>query len=160
MACVNDDFPSLHYLFLIGGQPVALASLHSYGGSLRDVQVVLAVFGEHQGKGIGFAAAASLKQLAFEVWGFSSLWWIVDVTNKASIKVAEKIGCVWDSSFEERSNGTDSGSGIWHRFVQYRDNKLADGVLQGADIEYWSVPKSSGMLTTVIESRQRDDPST
>lgn len=154
-ACVNDDFPSMHYLFLIGGHPVALGSLHSFGGSLRDVQVVLAVFGEHQGKGIGYAVAATLKKLAFEVWGFDSLWWIVDATNRASMKVAEKLGCHWDSTFEE-ADKSESSSGLWHRFVILRDPSLADAILQGADIEYWTVPKSRGMLQTVINSHIRE----
>ena len=152
-ACVNDDFPSMHYLFLIGNQVVAIASFHGFGENLHDVQVVLAVFGQHQGKGIGKAVAKTMKKLAFEVWGFRSLWWIVDATNRPSMKLAQEIGCHRDSTFEEAVKHGESGSGLWHRFVVDRDPSLAPAILQGASMEYWSEPKSAGLLRAVIESR-------
>jgi RimJ/RimL family protein N-acetyltransferase len=152
-ACVNDDFPSMHYLFLIGNQVVAIASFHGFGENLNDVQVVLAVFGQHQGKGIGKAVAKTMKKIAFEVWGFRSLWWIVDATNRPSMKLAQEIGCYRDSTFEESVKHGESGSGLWHRFVVDRDPSLAPGILQGASMEYWSEPKTAGLLRAVIDSR-------
>ena len=153
-ACVNDDFPTMHYLFIIGGKPVALGSLHSFGDSHNEVQIVLAVFGTNQGKGIGTAVAQTLKKIAFEVWGFKSVWWIVDATNRSSIQVAQKIGCTWDSTFTLEEKHGDQGSGLWNRFVVDRDPSLADGILQGASIDYWSSVKSVGMLEAVIGSQE------
>ena len=155
-ACVNDDFPSMHYLFMIGNQVVALASFHSFGSHPHDIQVVLAVFGEHQGRGIGKAVAKTMKKLAFEVWGFRSLWWIVDATNRPSMRLAQEIGCHRESTFEEEAKHGEAGSGLWHRFVVDRDDTLAPAILQGAPLEYWSEPKTAGLLKAVIASRDNE----
>lgn len=152
-ACLNDDFPAMHYVFTIGNRPVAFASFHSFGESLTEIQIILAVFGDHQGKGIGKAVAHTLKKVAFEIWGFERIWWVVDATNRSSMKIASSIGCEWDSTFEGDFKHGESGSGLWHRYVVERDHSLAPGVLQGADVEYWSSIKSSGMLEAVISSR-------
>jgi hypothetical protein len=144
----------MHYLFTIGGRPVALGSLQPFGESHNEVQIVLAVFGTNQGKGIGTAVAQTLKKIAFEVWGFQSVWWVVDATNRSSIQVAQKIGCTWDSTFTLEEKSGEKGSGLWSRFVVDRDPNLADGILQGASIDYWSSVKSVGMLRAVIDSRE------
>lgn len=158
-ACVKDDFPSMHFLFTIAEKPVALGSLHPYGDNPDEVQIVLAVFGSHQGKGIGAAVAETLKQVAFDIWGFSKVWWIVDATNRASMAVAQKIGCNWDSTFEEESKYGEKGSGLWNRFVIERPSNAPQGILQGASIDYWMIPKSPGMLRTVIDSKKKKNKS-
>lgn len=152
-SCLRDDFPTMHYVFTIGNNPVAFASLYPIGDRLDEVQIVLAVFGKHQGKGIGKSVAVTLKNIAFQVWGFRSLWWIVDATNRSSMKVADSIGCLWESSFEEPTKSGESGSGLWHRYVIDRDPNLAPGILQGASVDYWHMPKDAGMLKAVIKSR-------
>jgi RimJ/RimL family protein N-acetyltransferase len=155
-ACVNDDFPSQHWIFTIGNEVVALGSLHSFGGRLDEVQVVLAVFGKNQGRGLGTAIAKTLKKLAFEVWGFQKLWWIVDATNFPSMKLAQKIGCVLDSTFEQEAKHAESESGLWHRFVIERDPTLAPAILQGASIDYWSTPKTASLLKATIEASHQE----
>ena len=149
-ACVNDEFPAQHWIFIIGNEVVALGSLHSFGGRLDEVQVVLAVFGKNQGRGLGTAIAKTLKKLAFEVWGFQKLWWIVDATNFSSMKLAQKIGCSLDSTFEQEAKHAEMESGLWHRFVIERDPSLAPGILQGASIDYWSTPKTASLLKAAI----------
>jgi RimJ/RimL family protein N-acetyltransferase len=154
-ACVSDDFPTQHFLFTIGGRPVALGSFHSYANQLNEVQIVLAVFGTNQGKGVGSSVAETLKTIAFDVWGFDRVWWIVDATNRASMRLADKIGCTWDSTFEDEKKYGELGSGLWHRYVVDRDPNSIDGILQGASIDYWSLPKSPGMLKAVLGARNK-----
>jgi hypothetical protein len=48
----------------------------------------------------------------------------------------------------------ENGSGLWSSFVFDRDPNLADGILQGASIDYWGSVKSVGMLKAVIDSRE------
>ncbi|MFY9240385.1 MAG: GNAT family N-acetyltransferase, partial [Roseovarius sp.] len=86
MDAVSRDFPSQTWTFWIGNKVVGLASLEQYGQSVKDVQIILAVFGEHQGKGIATAIGKSLKYFAFNVMGHSSFWWLVDESNVASIR--------------------------------------------------------------------------
>lgn len=158
-ACVNDDFPRLHYLFLIGNDPVGLASFYEYGTSPLEVQIVLAVFGNHQGRGIGKAIAHTLKKLAFEVWGFQAIWWLVDATNRPSISLAHSIGCKFERSWESEVKAAEKESGVWFALKVERDETLAPGILQGAPMSYWSIPKSEGMLDAVLKAGAGTDPS-
>lgn len=150
--CVNDPWPRNHYLFSIGKEPVGLASFYEYGSNPKEVQVVIAVFGSHQGRGIGKRMASTLKALAMEVWGFEKLWWVVDATNRPSIALANHIGCVLDSSWEDTVRHAEKESGIWLAMRLDRDPKLPPGVLQGAPIAYWNMPKTQGLLEAVLES--------
>ena len=151
-ACVNDDFPRLHFLFLIGKEPVGLVSLYEYGDNPKEVQVVIAVFGNHQGRGIGKKMAITIRQVAFSVWGFEKLWWLVDATNRSSIALANYIGCELDRTWESETLNAENESGLWFAMRLDRDPSLPPGVLQGAPIQYWNTAKTRGMLTAVVES--------
>jgi RimJ/RimL family protein N-acetyltransferase len=157
-ACVNDDFPRLHFLFLIGNDPVGLASFYEYGDNPREIQVVIAVFGNHQGRGIGKNMAITLKKVAFEVWGFEKLWWLVDASNEASIALAKSIGCVVIRSWKSEAKTAEAESGNWLAMRVDRDRDLPPAVLQGAPIQYWNTPKTPGMLKAVIESGGGTEP--
>jgi RimJ/RimL family protein N-acetyltransferase len=155
-ACLNDQFPAMHYVFTIGKSPVAFASFQSFGESPTDVQFIIAVFGNHQGKGIGKAVAQTLKKVAFEIWGFERIWWIVDATNRSSMSIATSIGCEWDSTFEGDFKHGESGTGLWHRYVVERGRDLSPGILQGASHDYWTMPKSVGLLQAVTDSQKKN----
>jgi RimJ/RimL family protein N-acetyltransferase len=154
--CVADEFPSFHYLFFIGHQLVGMGSLHPYRGSLLDVQVVLAVFGTHyQGRGIGTVIGQVLKKIAFDVWGFETLWWLVDATNRPSIAAAQKVGLFFHHQWEDEVRHAEQESGLWMAFTIDRPDELAPGILQGGDIQYWATPKNASTLRAVIEGRGR-----
>lgn len=150
-----EKFPSMHWLFLIGGHAVGLGSLEPYGSDPRDVQVVLVVFGNHQGKGIGTVISNTLKYLAFEVWGFSNLYWLNDATNVASSKAAQSLGLQLEKSYEDTFIYGERGTGLWYRWKLPRPTNLPPGILQGADIDYWSMAKTESMLETIINSRKQ-----
>ena len=152
--CLNDDFPTFHYLFFIGDELVGMASLHSYAGSLRDVQVVLAVFGnKYQGHGIGTRIGSTMKQVAFEVWGFESFWWLVDATNKPSIAAAQKVGLQLSHKWEDAVKHAELESGKWFAFFQRRPENLGPGILQGAEMEYWGESRTLSHLDAVLNAR-------
>jgi hypothetical protein len=49
----------------------------------------------------------------------------------------------------------ESGTGLWYRWVAERPHeRLAPGILQGAPIEYWSQPKSSGLLAQIVATQK------
>lgn len=155
-ASVNAEFPSMTWLFFIGKELVGMGSLHAYQDSMWDVQIVLAVFGEHQGKGIGSTIGATLKQISFEVWGFNSFWWLVDATNFASCKAAEKVGLSFSHAWEDKVKRSEQESGLWFAFTEQRPSGLADGILQGAPLAYWQESKTSSLLRAVIEATKPD----
>ena len=145
-------FPSLHYLFMIGNQVVGLGSLEPHGPDPRDTQIVLAVFGDHQGRGIGKAIAQTLHYLAFQVWGFDRLYWINDATNFASSKLAQNLGLSLEETYEDEFKYGERGSGLWYRWVSQRPGEAEGGILQGGDVEYWSNVTSRAALDAILKS--------
>lgn len=152
---VNADFPNFTWLFLIGKEIVGMGSIYPYGKSLVDVQIVLAVFGQHQGKGIGSAIGKTLKQVAFDIWGFQSFWWLADATNHASKKTAEKVGLSFSHSWEDKVKHSEAESGLWFAYSEKRPSGLPDGVLQGKSLAYWQESRTSSLLQAVIEAKKK-----
>lgn len=151
----SDDFPNFHYLFFCGPELVGMGSLAPYGDDPMDCQIILAVFGSHQAKGWGEAIAKTLKGVAFQIWGFNRIVWINDATNFASSKLAQKIGAHLEEMYEDDFILGEKGTGLWYRWAVDRPHeRLAPGILQGASLEYWSQPKSSGLLQRVVASQK------
>ncbi|MDH6240131.1 GNAT family N-acetyltransferase [Aurantimicrobium minutum] len=150
---LNADFPSFTYLFHIENEIVGLGSLAPYGNSVTEVQIILAVFGRHQGKGIAKAIEKSLMYLSFNVWGFSAFYHLVDASNIASIKTAEANGLTVSHTFTDKIHA-EKETGEWIAYFAKRPEGLEDGVLQGAPISYWHESRSDQLLQAVIEARE------
>lgn len=148
---VNDDFPRFHLLFFIGNKVVALGSLAPMASAL-EIQVSLVVFHPYQGIGLGKRVVKTLEWYAFEVWGYQKLYYQYDATNKNSQKLADKMGFEFSHSFDDIISA-EQESGLWFSHVKERPVGLADGILQGAPIEYWTVARNHGSLEAVIEAR-------
>jgi len=118
---------------------------------------VISVFGKHQGKGWGRVIAATLKGIAFEVWGFEKIFWINDVTNRRSTKLAQSLGFVLEESYSDNYRLGSSGTGLWFRWSMERPAGMFPGVLQGADLDYWAAPKTTEMLKVVIQAKETLD---
>lgn len=157
MEAINRDFPSYTWTFWIGNKIVGLASLESYGDSVKDVQIILAVFGEHQGKGIATAIGQSLKYFAFNVMGFSSFWWLVDESNIGSIRAAEKNDLTLHHVWKDEVKHSEKETGEWRAYWQPRPEGLEDGVLQGASLSYWQETRTSSLLQAVIKAKKEKE---
>lgn len=158
-ARVNDDFPRMHYLFLIGREPVCLASFAPMA-SPYDAQIALAVFHPHQGRGIGASVVKTMEWLAFSVWGFETLWYQYDASNKNSQKLANKCGFAFDHSFEEVITAKQE-TGLWFSHRKDKGPQYPSGVLQGADMEYWTEAHTAKELAVRVTSiRSSKGPST
>lgn len=149
---LNADFPSFTYLFHIDNEIVGMGSLAAYGNSVTDVQIILAVFGKHQGKGIAKAIEETLMYIAFRVWGFDSFWHLVDASNIASIKTAEANGLKLSHTWTDKIHA-EKETGEWLAYFTNRPQGLPDGVLQGAPIAYWQETRSDQLLQAVIEAK-------
>ena len=149
---LNANFPSFTYLFHINNEVVGMGSLGSYGESLTDVQIVLAVFGKHQGKGIAKAIEETLMFVAFQVWGFDSFWHLVDASNIASIKTAEANGLKLSHTWRDKIHA-EKETGEWLAYCASRPQGLPDGVLQGAPITYWQESRSDQLVQAVIQAK-------
>ena len=154
MDAIKRDFPSQTWTFWIGNKIVGLGSLESYKGSLTDVQIILAVFGEHQGKGIATSIGHSLKHYAFNVMGHSAFYWLVDESNIGSIRAAEKNGLTLHHVWRDRVKHSEKETGQWRAYWQPRPEDSEDGVLQGASLSYWQESRTSSLLQAVIEARK------
>jgi RimJ/RimL family protein N-acetyltransferase len=149
---LNADFPSFTYVFQIQNEIVGIGSLAPYGESVSEVQIILAVFGKHQGKGIAKAIEKSLMYLSFQVWGFSAFYHLVDASNIASIKTAEANGLTISHTFTDKIHA-EKETGEWIAYYARRPEGLEDGILQGAPISYWHESRSDQLLQAVIEAR-------
>jgi RimJ/RimL family protein N-acetyltransferase len=153
---VNGEWPETTYLFYIQNEPIGLMTIGGVS-QLDECQLILAVFAGHQGKGFATAMTKAILKITEEVWGFSKTWWIVDATNRASIKVANKTGFSFHSQYDELDKRSpDKASGLYLRLEKKRPEGLAPGVLQGADIDYWSTGKNASILQAVINSRKKN----
>jgi RimJ/RimL family protein N-acetyltransferase len=149
---LNADFPSFTYLFQIDGEIVGMGSLAPYANSVKDVQIILAVFGHHQGKGIAKAIEETLIYVSFHVWGFDSFWHLVDASNIPSIKIAEANGLKLSHTWTDKIHA-EKETGEWLAYSVERPEGLPEGVLQGAPISYWHETRSDQLLQAVIEAR-------
>lgn len=152
---VNAEWPETTYLFHINNEPIGLMTIGG-AGYLDECQLILAVFAGHQGKGFATAMTQTILKITEEVWGFSKTWWFVDATNRASIRVANKCGFTLHSHYDELDKRSpDKASGLYLRLEKIRPEGLAPGVLQGGDVDYWTVGKSQSILEVVIESKNQ-----
>lgn len=149
---LNAPFPSFTYLFHVQNEIVGIGSLAPYGETINEVQIILAVFGKHQGKGFAKAIEKSLMYISHNVWGFDSLWHLVDASNIASIKTAEANGLKLSHTWTDKIHA-DKETGEWLAYVAERPEGLADAVLQGSPISYWHETRSDQLLQAVIEAR-------
>jgi len=121
-----------------------------------DAQVSLAVFYPHQGKGIGKRVVKTLEWYAFTVWGFHNLYYQHDASNLNSKKLADYCGFTFSHTFEQQIDA-EQESGLWMSYKKKRDPSYPDGAFQGADLEYWGIPRDEELLKKVISYREMAD---
>jgi RimJ/RimL family protein N-acetyltransferase len=148
-ARMRDEFPRFHFVFFIGPEPVAFGSLAPMN-SPYDAQVSLAVFYPHQGKGIGKRVVKTLEWYAFTVWGFHNLYYQADDSNLNSKKLAEYCGFTFSHTFEQQIDA-EMESGLWSSYKKKRDPSYPDGAFQGADLEYWGIPRDTRVLEALLK---------
>lgn len=127
---LNEQFPSQHFVFTLGGQLVGFASTLPISDDPREVQLRYIVFQDYTGKGIATAMACTLELYAFWIWGFHRVYIEMDSHNRASMSVAQKLGYRLNGTKDVGKLGTRD-SGFWYSFVKERPADITDGVLQG-----------------------------
>lgn len=152
---LKKGWPSMTWMFLIGGEPVGLISTGKEVNP-NECQLIIAVFSKHQGKGIASAMTSTILKILEEVVGFEKVWWHVDAANRASLKVAQKSGFELFDSYDTGIE-TKNASGYYHRLVKNRPDGLAPGILQGASLEYWWVAKDPAVLAMIVDNRRNKE---
>lgn len=128
--------PRMHLVFLIGKKIVGMGSLAPMG-QMDHIQISLWVGAEYQGKGIGTRIARTMEMYAFEVWGYSKLFYQCDASNERSKQLPQKLGFKYSHTFEDRIRAEDE-SGYWFSFVKDRPEGLPPAIFQGADIDQFT----------------------
>jgi len=152
---LKQGWPSMTWLFHIGGEPVGLISTGREEHP-KECQLIITVFSRHQGKGIASAMTTTILKVLEEVVGFERVWWHVDAANFASLKVAQKSGFQLLDGYDTGIK-TKESSGYFHRLVKSRPTGLAPGILQGATLEYWWAAKDPALLEMVVENQRLKD---
>ena len=148
---LKQDWPALHWVAFIDGEPVGLISTAGVE-SMRECQLVIVVFSKHQGRGIAAGMTKTVLKITEEVFGFEKTWWHVDAANIPSIKVAQKLGFDRFDGYDFGESSKDA-SGYFHRFVRIRPHGLAPGILQGASMEYWWAAKDPALLRLIVDNK-------
>lgn len=153
---IREPWPSMTWLFLINGEPVGLIST-APEDSVKECQLIISVFSKHQGKGIAQVMTRKILQITEEVFGFERTWWHVDSANASSLRVAQNCGFEFVDSYETKAANRNS-SGLYFRLAKLRPDGLADGILQGASLEYWWAAKDPELLQLIIDNqKQKED---
>jgi ribosomal-protein-serine acetyltransferase len=134
---VNDhadpEPPRMHLVFLLGKRIVGMGSLAPMD-KMNEVQISLWVAEGFHGKGIGTRIARTMEMYAFEVWGYSKLYYQCDASNEQSKRLPQKLGFRYSHTFNEEITAQNE-SGFWFSFVKERPDDLPPAILQGADIQ-------------------------
>lgn len=135
---INDPIPNQHFVFSIGSEIVGMGSLVQAYTS-RDAQVALWIRSKYQGMGIGKAVVQTLEYVAFNVWGFSVLYYEHDSQNKSSKKLPQKCGFTF-SHTKDMEKSAENESGFWFSWMKERPKGLPDAIIQGRPIEEFATP--------------------
>lgn len=135
---INDIPPNQHFAFLIGKEIVGVGSLVG-AYTNHDSQIALWVTSGYQGKGIGKAIVQTLEYVAFNVWGFHTLYYEHDSTNESSKKLPQKCGFKLSHTRDIQKNA-EQESGFWFSWKKERPKGLPDAIIQGRPIEDFIVP--------------------
>ena len=135
---INAQLPNQHFVFLIGNEIVGVGSLVG-AYTLNDSQVALWTRTGYQGKGIGKAMVETLEYVAFNVWGFQTLYYEHDATNESSKKLPQKCGFTF-SHTRDIEKSAELESGLWYCWKKERPGNLPDAIIQGRPIEDFTTP--------------------
>ena len=135
---INAPLPNQHFVFLIGSEIVGVASL-VWAYTVHDAQIALWTRTGYQGKGIGKAMVKTLEYIAFNVWGFHTLYYEHDATNESSKKLPQKCGFTY-SHTRDIEKSADLESGLWFSWKKERPEGLPDAIIQGRSIDDYTTP--------------------
>jgi RimJ/RimL family protein N-acetyltransferase len=135
---INDKLPNQHFIFTIGDEIVGMGSLVPCY-TPKDSQISLWVVTGYQGKGIGKAIVDTITSVAFEVWGFKTLYYEHDSQNESSKKLPQKCDFTF-SHTRDITKTADNESGFWYSRKKERPDYLPDAISQGRPIENYIVP--------------------
>ena len=133
---VNCEPPRMHLGFFLGKQLVGIGSLAPVDDP-GAVQIALWTAKGFEGKGIGTRIAATMEQYAFEIFGYSRLYYQCDANNESSKRLPQKLGYRFSHTFDQEITAEDE-TGFWMSWVKDRPIDLEPGLLQGAPMEQFN----------------------
>ena len=135
---IDDQLPNQHFVFLIGKEIVGVGSLiEAY--TPKDSQISLWVRTGYQGKGIGKSIVETLEYVAFNVWGFHTLYYEHDYSNEFSKRLPQKCGFTF-SHTREIEKSAELESGFWFCWKKERPDDLPNAIIQGRPIDDYTKP--------------------
>jgi len=135
---INTPPPNQHFVFLIGKEIVGVGSLVG-AYTNQDSQIALWTRTGYQGKGIGKAIVQTLEYVAFNVWGFHTLYYEHDSTNESSKKLPQKCGFTL-SHTRNIEKSAENESGYWFSWKKFRPEGLPDAIIQGRPVDDFTTP--------------------
>jgi RimJ/RimL family protein N-acetyltransferase len=81
----------------------------------------------------------TLEYVAFNVWGFHTLYYEHDYLNEFSMKLPQRCGFTFTHT-RKREKSAEQESGFWFSFKKFRPEGLPDAIIQGRPVEDFIVP--------------------
>lgn len=135
---INAKLPDQHFVFMIGEEIVGVGSLVS-AYTQHDHQIALWVTAGFQGLGIGQSIVNTLEYVAFNVWGYHTLYYEHDANNQSSKRLPQKCGFILSHTRNLHIDAKEE-SGLWFSWKKNRPNNLPDAIIQGRPIEDFIIP--------------------
>lgn len=135
---INARLPDQHFVFMIGKEIVGVGSLVG-AYTPQDHQIALWVTSGYQGKGIGQSIVHTLEDVAFNVWGYHTLYYEHDARNESSKKLPQKCGFKF-SHTRNLMIDAEQESGLWFSWKKERPDGLPDAIIQGRPIDDFTKP--------------------
>ena len=135
---INAPLPDQHFVFLINKEVVGMGSLiQSF--SLHSAQVAVWTTAGYHGKGIGAAIVNTLEDIAWNTWGYLTLYYEHDSQNEPSKHLAQKCGFKF-SHTKNVEKDAENESGFWFSWKKHRPEGLPPGIIQGRPLEDFTTP--------------------
>jgi RimJ/RimL family protein N-acetyltransferase len=81
----------------------------------------------------------TLEYVAFNVWGFYTLYYEHDATNESSKQLPQKCGFTF-SHTRDIEKSAEQESGLWYSWKKERPEGLPGAIIQGRPIDDFTTP--------------------
>jgi len=132
---VNDEWPRFHLIFSIGKKVVGFGSLAPMENA-RTIQVALWVAKEFEGEGIGKWIATQLEWYAFYVFGYDTIYYQHDASNRRSGKLPTILGYQFSHSFDVEI-AAQKETGFWYSWKKKKPGGIPPGFIDTGTLENW-----------------------
>jgi RimJ/RimL family protein N-acetyltransferase len=132
---VESEWPRFHLIFTIGYEIVAFGSLAPVNRD-RSVQIALWTSVDHTKRGIGAWVVQVLEWYAFYVFGYDTVYYQFDSSNKKSGSLPKQLGYTFSHTFNDEIHASKE-TGFWFSFKKQKPDDIPPGAIDTGTLSNW-----------------------